>query len=350
MITFFEAALEQISIHKVGNRQLEEPLTLSGQPLPVEDEVLGSLLMRYFLQPFEKVTELYRLSHTTGNLQLNEVFHFAGMIFDAGEDSHQGSQQLARLLYEKTSHPKIKNGEMYVVYFSGLQMEGELLEAIGIFKSEQKEPYLTVSQQQNAFTLQYQQEAINIKKLDKGCIIFNTEKEAGFKVAVIDNTNRSEAAYWIDEFLQLKVRNDNYSQTSNVLSVYKTFVTEKIEQEFIISKADKIDMLNRSIKYFKQKDHFNMDEFSTEVIGTEEGIALFKYYKKQYEQDVDYPLKDSFEISGTAVKKQARIYKSVLKLDRNFHIYIHGNKELIEKGFDAERNMNYYKVYFKEEQ
>jgi len=350
MITFFEAALQQISIHKVGNKQLEEPITLSEKPLPVEDEVLGDLLMQYFLQPFEKVNETYRLHHSTGNLQLNEVYHFATKIFEDNGLFHQSSQQLAKLLYEKSSHPKIKSGELYVVYFSNLQVEGELQEALGIFKSEQKEPYLTVSQEETAFTLQYQQEAINIKKLDKGCIIINKEKEQGYKVAVIDNTNRSEALYWMDEFLQLKVRNDNYNQTSNLLSVYKTFVTDKIEAEFDISKADKIDMLNRSINYFKQKDHFNMDEFSNEVIGSEDGIALFKDYKQQYEQGLDFSMEDSFAISGTAVKKQARVYKRVLKLDRNFHIYIHGDKDLIEKGFDKERNMNYYKVYFKEEQ
>ena len=350
MITFFETALQQISIHKVGNKQLDEPLMLSEQPLPMEDEVLADLLMQYFLQPFEKVNEIYRLSHPTGNLQLNEVYHFASLVFDAPAEFHKSSQQFARLLYDRTSHPKIKSGELYVVHFANLQIEGELQEAIGIFKSENKEPYLTVSQQDSGFMLQYQQEAINIKKLDKGCIIFNTEKKEGYKVAVIDHTNRSEAVYWIDEFLQLKVRNDDYHQTHNVLSVYKTFVTEKIEEEFDISKADKIDMLNRSIKYFKEKDHFNMDEFSNEVIGSEQGIALFKDYKKQHENNFDSLLEDSFSINNMAVKKQARVYKSVLKLDRNFHIYIHGNKELIEKGFDAERNMNYYKVFFKEEQ
>lgn len=350
MITFFEAALQQLSVHRVGNKQLEEPLKLSEQPLQLGDEVLGSLLMQYFLQPFEKVNEIYRLNHSSGNLQLNEVYHFAGKIFDDNNHFHENSQQLAKLLYEKTGHPKIKSGELYVVHFASLQLEGELLGAIGIFKSENKEPYLTVSQEDSGFTIHYQQEAINIKKLDKGCIIFNTEKAAGYKVAVIDHINRSEAVYWMDEFLQLKVRNDNYTQTNNVLSVYKTFVTEKIEADFDISKADKIDMLNRSIKYFKQKDHFNLDEFSNEVIGSDEGIALFKDYKKQYENNFDAPMQDSFEISDVAVKKQARVYKSVLKLDRNFHIYIHGNKELIEKGFDAERNMNYYKVYFKEEQ
>ncbi|MBL0357907.1 MAG: nucleoid-associated protein [Chitinophagaceae bacterium] len=350
MITFFEAVLQQLSIHKTGNKQLNEPLILSQAPLVLEDEVMSTLLMQYFLQPFEKVNELYRLNHSSGNLQLNEVYHFAESIFSASGNFHESSQQLARLLYEKASHPKIKTGELYVVHFTNLQIEGVLHEALGIFKSEQKEPYFTVSQKDAAFTLQYQQEAINIKKLDKGCLIFNTEKEEGYKVTVVDTANRSEALYWMDEFLQLKVRNDNYNQTNNVLSVYKTFVTEKMDGAFDISKADKIDLLNRSISYFKKKDHFDLEEFSNEVIANEQGIALFRDYKKQYEQEFEAPIDDSFSINNMAVKKQARVYKSVLKLDRNFHIYIHGNKELIEKGFDAEKNMNYYKVYFKEEQ
>jgi len=93
-----------------------------------------------------------------------------------------------------------------------------------------------------------------------------------------------------------------------------------------------------------------MDEFAGEVIGNPEAIESFKNFKSQYEQEFDSPIANSFEISDNAVKKQARVYKSVLKLDKNFHIYIHGDKELIEKGFDDAKAMNYYKVYFKEEQ
>ncbi|MGN6530294.1 MAG: nucleoid-associated protein [Ginsengibacter sp.] len=56
---------------------------------------------------------------------------------------------------------------------------------------------------------------------------FNTEKAAGYKVAVIDQTNSTEAAYWIDDFLKLKIRNNNYTQTNTVLKVYKDFVTNQ---------------------------------------------------------------------------------------------------------------------------
>ena len=350
MVTFFEANIRQLSIHKVGNKQLDESLVLSEASVLLRDDTLSVLLMQYFLHPFEKISEVYRMHHPTGNLALNEVYHYIENIFEYPGHFHENSRQLAKLLYERGSHPKIKAGELYIVFFEKLQVEGELLEAVGLFKSENKEPYLTLSLQESVFELQYQQEAININKLDKGCIIFNTEKDNGFKVSVVDHTNRSEAVYWLDDFLQLKVRNDDYQQTHNVLKLYKSFVTEKIEEEYDISKADKIDLLNRSIKYFKEKDHFDMDEFSTEVIGDKLSISLFKDYKKEREHDFDVPIEESFQINNTAVKKQARVYKSVLKLDRNFHIYIHGNKEMIEKGFDEERKLNFYKVYFREEQ
>nr|WP_199076956.1 nucleoid-associated protein [Pedobacter sp. ASV19] len=351
MISFSEASLAELSIHRIGNKSEDEFYVLSEQSLVIEDEQLKNLLLQYFLGPYGKVNEIYRFFHPNEDLNLNEVYHFAESIFEKGEGFHDNSQQLAKYLYEISNHPKIKSGELYVAYFENVQIEGELHDAIGIFKSENKETYLKVYPENSGFNVSYEREAINISKLDKGCLIINTEKDQGYKIAVIDQTNRgAEAVYWKDEFLKLRIRNDNYHQTSNVLGVYKNFVTQKLDEDFEISKADKIDLLNRSIKYFKEKDSFDLDEFSSEVIANAEGIESFKNYKKSYEEEFDTAIPDSFDISDAAVKKQARDYKSVLKLDKNFHIYIHGNKELIEKGFDDDKSMNYYKVYFREEQ
>ncbi|MNL79456.1 hypothetical protein D3C87_2060650 [compost metagenome] len=60
-------------------------------------------------------------------------------------------------------------------------------------------------------------------------------------------------------------------------------------------------------------------------------------------------LPDSFDISSQAFKKQAKIFKSILKLDKNFHVYIHGRADMIEKGFDDATGLNFYKLFFKEE-
>jgi len=348
MVSFFEASIAQIAVHKTGNKTNNEPLLLSAAALPAPDETLSQLLLQYFLRPFEKTAALFGLSHATGDLSLNEVYHFVQDIFTHHERFHPNSQQLAKQLYEVATDAKIKSGELYIVHFNNLQLDGELLEAIGLFKSESKEPFLKVQQEADNFRLTYEEQAINIKKLDKGCIIFNTEAAEGYKVVVADQTNRAEAVYWIDQFLQLKVRNDNYNQTSHVLSAYKHFVTEKMEEDFSISKADKIDLLNRSIKYFKENDQFNLEQFSEVVIDNPKGAALFKTYKEEYELEMDAPIGDSFSISDQAVKKQARVFKSVLKLDKNFHIYIHGNRDLIEQGMETD-GRKFYKIYYREE-
>jgi hypothetical protein len=77
-------------------------------------------------------------------------------------------------------------------------------------------------------------------------------------------------------------------------------------------------------------------------------IQSFRKFDEQYRTQNEVELADSFEISAQAVKKQARVFKSVLKLDRNFHIYIHGSRELIEQGID-ENGRKFYKIYYEEE-
>jgi hypothetical protein len=78
-----------------------------------------------------------------------------------------------------------------------------------------------------------------------------------------------------------------------------------------------------------------------------EVIESFNRYKSAYQQERDIDIADDFTISDSAVKKQSRIYKSVVKLDKNFHIYVHGNSNLIRQGADG--NGKFYKIYYKEE-
>ena len=78
-----------------------------------------------------------------------------------------------------------------------------------------------------------------------------------------------------------------------------------------------------------------------------EGVN-FNVFSTQYRQNNEIDIEDSFDISSQAVKKQARAFKSVLKLDKNFHIYIHGNKEMIEKGVEKD-GRKYYKIYYETE-
>jgi len=345
-----DANFEHLIIHHVGNKAQDEFYTLSDNEIDLQsDEVLTDLLMQYFMRPFAKANEVYRFYHPNDELELNELYYFSKQWFDKKISFLDFSHAIAKFLFEITEHPKIKSGELYVVALDNVQMEGEEHQAIGIFKSENKEAYLKVFPQQDGLNVSYEQQAININKLDKGVVIINTEQEEGYKVLCLDQTNGSEAVYWKDDFLKIKTRNDNFQQTGNLMKVYKNFVNEKIDEVFDMDKADKIDLLNRSMNYFKSKETFDEQEFNEEVISNPEAISLFKDYKQSFEDEFETPFQTNFDIAGNAVKKMASSYKSVLKLDKNFHIYVHGKRELLEKGYDEDKGMNYYKLYFENE-
>lgn len=345
-----DATFQNLSIHHVGNKSNDEFYILSENPIDLNgDEILPDLLMQYFMKPFAKVTEVYRFFHPNEELELNEVYHFSKKFFSGVIDFHEFSAQVTKHLYEVSDHPKIKGGEVYVVALNNVQMEGEDHAAVGIFKSENKEAYLKVYPEQGGFQLNYEQEAININKLDKGVVIVNTEQEEGYKVLVVDQTNQSEAVYWKDNFLQLKSRNDAFQQTGNIMKVYKNFVNEKLDEVFELETADKIDLLNRSMNYFKTKETFDSAEFEEEVIANPQAASLFNDYKQAFEDEFDMPFQANFVIATPAVKKMASSYKSVIKLDKNFHIYVHGKREYLEQGYDEDKGMNYYKLYYENE-
>ena len=77
-------------------------------------------------------------------------------------------------------------------------------------------------------------------------------------------------------------------------------------------------------------------------------IDSFRKFDQTYRDENEIELPDSFEISKQAVKKQAKIFKSVLKLDTNFHVYIHGRRDMIEQGID-ENGRKFYKIFYENE-
>ena len=335
--------IEYVSVHLVGNKKNNDGIILSDDVLTLDPEA-KDLLKTYFLASF-KDEEYYQFTHSS-DVGLNEIFVYVTRIFEDDSQFHSLSQNIAKHLYEKCEHPNIKKGEMYVILFKDCILNDITLDAVGIFKSENKDTFIEVIQNGNTFNINLQK-GVNINKLDKGCLIFNTHKEEGYVVAVIDNTNKSDAKFWVEDFLGVKPRQDKYFQTQNFMSVCKSFVTKQLPSEFEISKADQAEILNRSVQYFKDNDEFSIQEFTETVLEHPEVIESFQSYKERYQTERDIEIGDSFAISNDAVKKQARSFKSVIKLDKNFHIYVHGDRRMIEQGEDEKGR--YYKVYYNEE-
>lgn len=343
-IDIIESKIQNLILHKVGNKVANEELIISKEETQL-DEDLSFLLSHYFLSHF-KFNEKYSFYHDV-ELSLNETYYYVSRIFNNPNFFIEHSKNLARYLYSLSTHPKIKGGEFYIVYFNNCFLNEEKLEAIGLFKSENKDTFLEIEQKDSYFGVD-SKKGININKLDKGCLIFNTPKQEGYLVSIVDNTNRLDAQYWKDDFLGIEPVKDEFHQTNEFLDITKQFLTNKIQDEFEISKTDQIDLLNRSVDYFKTHDVFDRKEFEEDLFEDDTIKESFKNFSDSYQEEKEFNIPDSFEISDNAVKKQARAFKRILKLDENFQIHIKGNRDLIEKGID-EKGRKFYKIYYKEE-
>ncbi len=348
MIESASCEIKSLVVHQMGAKAMGGELRLSRAPigLSAEDEI-HDILRLYFFRPF-KTEVYYNFASSDG-----EVCELSRRLFADPTKAYDTSIELARRLFEASNHPSIRGGDFYMAYISNVVVDGVTTEAIGIFKSESKETFLKVMLRGEQRIELDHEEGINIKKLDKGCIIFNMEQEEGYRICAVDNINKGqEAHFWMDDFLGIKPREDNYFYTDNYLKMCKDFVSDVFNEDNNVRRDEQIGMINRSIDYFQKNEKFNAADFEQEVIGEPKVIDAFNEYGKMYAEKNNLAdrFPTEFEVSSDAVKSEKKNFKSILKLDKNFHVYVHGSRYLMEKGYDQERDMNYYKLFFRTEQ
>ncbi|AFR35851.1 nucleoid-associated protein [Riemerella anatipestifer] len=335
----------KIIVHKVGNKINQENLFLSSQCLELEDD-MKEQLEEFFLKAFKSEEQFQFYSDTY--LSNNPIYSSISEIFEDPAKFQWESENIAKHLYEITENPRVQSGELFIVYFEGEETDAGKIDSIGIFKTERKEPFLKINANEDDDYLIEKDYGIGLSKLDKGAIIYNNNKELGYVVSVVDNNKNGDLYYWFEDFLKVRQREDDYFHTQETLSVYKDYITKQLPQEFEVTKADQADFLNKSINFFKEKEQFDFEEFSQEVLQDENIVESFINFKTDYEQDTQMSISEAFAINPTAVKKQQRHFKSVIKLDKNFHIYVHGDRKMIETGQDEKGK--FYRLYFEEEQ
>ncbi|MBK8471195.1 MAG: nucleoid-associated protein [Sphingobacteriales bacterium] len=347
MISFTQVNFKALAVHRVGNKLRGEGMLIAPELYDLEDEQLRTLLMDYFLIPF-KQDETYRFAHDS-DLALNELYNYCSAIFDHPKSLYEQSVHIARHLYNQSSHPKIQSGELYIAYFTDCQLDDELTDAIGIFKSENKDIYLKPSDQSGQLHLSYEH-GINIRKLDKGCLIFNTDGDNGFRVAMVDKlAKNNEAQYWKDDFLRIERVHDRSFTTQNVIELCQEFSDEIFTTDE--TRKDQIVFMSKSLNYFAEHDSFDLEEFATEVIEQPERIKEFKQFKEDFESHRQFEAGNEFRISQPAVKAMKRKFKSLIQLDTAIDIKLKSDltEQYVERGYDEKRQMYFYKLYFREE-
>lgn len=350
MFDFSSVRIQNMVIHKVGNKLRDEGVFVSPNVYDMKDSNVEELLLKYFLSPF-KDSALYNFDVDLSNLYLS-----VSRIFSSHGEFYDESVKILNHLYNKSSHPQIRGGEFYMVHFVDCIINDCRTDAIGIFKTEKKETYLKITQCPNELIVG-SEKCINVKKLDKGCIIFNTNCSDGYRVAIVDNAKKSSVDdYWKEDFLQVVNVQDDYFQTENCLAVCQDFVENIYGEIYQADRKEKVVMMNDVIDYFNIRNEFDLDDFAHDVIKEPELIEQFKEHKQNFAINQGIESTDCFTISTSAVKAVKRKFKSLIKLDTEFEIKVKnpnpetGNMQYLERGFDEGKGMNFYKVYFNVEE
>ena len=329
-------------LHNVGNRGIDQGITLAHETIDLDDET-GKILEQYILG--QVITDgYYEFWHET-DLALNELCAYVKQCFDDESLFVEVSQNIAKHLYSCSTHPKIKGGELCVVLFKNVIVDGVTCDAIGLFKSENKDTFLKLISN-GKHTGIYSDTGININKLDKAAVIFNTQAESGYWVTVVDKTNKAtEAKYWTDDFLKVRPCKNSFNQTENLISTTRAFVAQLLDE---CSKSEKAMMVSRSMQAVSQP-MVVMEDYAMAVFRDEDIAKQFDTYSRKKADEEGGWYDEEITISQQAVKKKAATTLTMVKLDNNFDIRIHGGEQMIEQGYDEERGMKYYKLFYKVE-
>lgn len=333
--------IDALSVHKIGNKAAVEGVELSETPVAL-DEGLSEILKSYFLMAF-KDEERYMFTHPT-SLDLNAVFSYVSAIFDDSQSFHEQSINIAKFLYEQSEHPNIKRGDFYVIHFKDCILDGETIDAVGLFKSENKDTFIQINPVAGGFSVA-SQTGMSINKLDKGCLVFNINRENGYVVCVVDNANRSDAKYWVSDFLQLKRCEDDFSQTEQAVAMCKGFISHLPEE---YDKATKAVMMNKVIETLGE-ERVTVESIAEKAFSPVGARDAFMEYADEFQAKQEMSFKDSFQGKADSISRRGVRTVTKIRLDNNFEISVLGGEDNIERGYDEVRGQRYYMLYFDRE-
>jgi hypothetical protein len=349
MINLFNGQIESLSLHRVGNKSRNEAIFLSDQPYKLNDEITP-LIKEFFFKPFrEKEESYYQFAHEV-DIDYNEMYRFTTSIFENPDLFHKATESITKHLFEQSNHPHIKNGDVIIAHITNVSIDNNVVDAIGIFKSEIISDFLKFEENGSHLEMILNQ-GISLDKLDKGCLIFNYKKEEGYKILSIDS-NRYDARYWLEHFLSVDAFEDENFLTKKYLKFCQNFAKEVVLPAE--DKKEEVMFLNKSVNYFAKNDEFEESNFLNEVLANPDLISEFKNYK--VDQGAKYSIEDvsNFPISNSAVSDARKSFKNVINLDTNISIKMdfinpESAQKFIEKGWDEEKQMYYYLCYFNKE-
>ena len=348
MIKRNKALISKFIIHKVGNK-FNEATNVFSENVVTFDEDSYRLMQPFLLKPFVNITESYRFNHHA-DINLNEINNYAKQIFQDAATFVEASKNIVTHLYEQSNSAQIKVGDVIIALFENIEYRDATTQAIGIFKIENKVDFFQTYLEEKSFDV-FVQKGISSKKLDKGCLILNSSDDDGNTVLSIDNNNY-DAQYWIQNFLNIKYANDNNRHTQVYLEMCKDFSDEVVKEE--LGNQMQSQFLARTVDFFKENETLNVHDFTDAVFDEDRHKGWFDDYKDRFQEANNLVVFNQFPVSEAVLKKEKRKFKAEIRLDTNIQIKLDidapdAAEEYLERGYDEEKKMKFYKVYYNEE-
>lgn len=306
---------------------------------------IGSLdvqtIKSFFINPFGRQKAEYRFVHPV-NISYNVVYETTLQILQ-NKDFVECSRDLFRHLCAVSTSPTIKDGDIFIAKIEDVKIENSYYQGIGVFKIETKSNFIETYVDDNGNMAFEVKSGFASNKIDKACMIVFTENSP--TCYLIDNSK--DTKFWKESFLGLAPKSNSFAQSKAAITLFQEFIKSELPTKQDLLKDKQVQLINKSTEIIKASSEASIDKIAKELFEDQEVLETFSEYRKAYEEREQINLQNPFVVDKKAVTPSKTLKR--IKLDDTSEIYLLKSGPFIERGYDEEKGMRYYKLYFNEE-
>lgn len=300
-------------------------------PFPENDEWTGQLFNYYFLSNFSADGVGVIDANHSGFPALKELLD---RYFQNGELS--GVHAALVEDWADSSGTASEDAFWFSVAWDQFQVDEYEGKALGFYFARERSTFLNMNGAEPIVL-----RGLPIKKPEFACLILPDGMD-GFQI-YIQEPNTSAWSRKLFPFLR---QTDDAFHSKEFFKMCKSFSEDVIVKEQHQPREQQVSFLADSLQYASENKSVNFENFKQEVLKEPAIIDAFDQYQEKYTEERQWNPPDQFAVTEQSHNQAKKFVKSIIKLDKNFHIYVHGNKERIDKGYDENRKLHFYQLWF----
>lgn len=304
-------------------------------------ELDNDIIKDFFIKPFASQKSEFCFSHPV-NLTYNVVYQSALGLLQNG-DFVKCSQDIFRHLQSVSNLPTIKEGDIFVAKVDDILVDGSYYVGLGIFKIESKSEFIETFVDAKGNLRFCVKSGFSSNRIDKAClIVFSADRPCCY---LIDRSK--DTKFWRQDFLGVIPKVNSFTQSKSAIQVFHSFINERLPEVSDVTKAEQIRLINKCSEVLKDSTILSMTDMVQSVFEDSKVAEQFDEYRKAFEEKEHMKFQDTFEVDTKAISisKAARR----IKLDDTAEIHLMKTGNFVERGYDEDRGMYYYKLFFSKE-